>query len=147
MRVRFGICVLGFLSVCLTPCFAHHTAVVVNKDNAVENLTSAHLAKIVRGEVKKWPDGRRILLVLHNDSVGETETLERLNKMTAAEWRAFVAAHKESILFVATDADVLKVVQSQPGAIGMIDVHSVDNTINVVHVDGKLPMEFGYLPH
>lgn len=147
MRVRFAICVLGFLSLCLTPCFAHHTAVVVNKDNAVENLTSAQLAKIVRGEVKKWPDGRSILLVLHNDSVGETETLERLNKMTAAEWKAFVEAHKESILFVATDADVLKVVQSQPGAIGMIDVHSVDNTINVVHVDGKLPMEFGYLPH
>jgi len=147
MRVRFAIFVLGFLSLCLTPCFAHHTAVVVNKDNAVENLTSAHLAKIVRGEMKKWPDGRSILLVLHNDSAGETETLERLNKMTAAEWKAFVDAHKDAILFVATDADVLKVVQSQPGAIGMIDVHSVDNTINVVHVDGKLPMEFGYLPH
>jgi len=147
MRVRFAICVLGFLSVCLTPCFAHHTAVVVNKDNAVENVTSIHLAKIVRGEVKKWPDGRSILLVLHNDSAGETETLERLNKMTAAEWKAFAAAHRESILFVATDADVLKIVQSEPGAIGMIDVHSVDNSINVVHVDGKLPMEFGYLPH
>ncbi len=147
MRVRFAIRVLGFLSLCLTPCFAHHTAVVVNKDNAVENLTSAHLVKIVRGEVKKWPDGRSILLVLHNDSVGETETLERLNKMTAAEWKSFVEAHRESILFVATDADVLKVVQSEPGAIGMIDVHSVDNSINVVHVDGKLPMEFGYLPH
>ncbi len=147
MRVRFAICVLGFLSLCLTPCFAHHTAVVVNKDNAVENVTSIHLAKIVRGEVKKWPDGRSILLVLHNDSAGETETLERLNKMTAAEWKAFAAAHRESILFVATDADVLKIVQSEPGAIGMIDVHSVDNSINVVHVDGKLPMEFGYLPH
>jgi ABC-type phosphate transport system substrate-binding protein len=147
MRVRFAVWVLAFLSVCLTPCFAHHTAVVVNKDNAVENLTSAHLEKIVRGEVKKWPDGKNIVLVLHNDSAGETETLERLNKMTAPEWRAFVEAHRDSILFVATDADVLKIVQSQPGAIGMIDVHSVDNSINVVHVDGKLPMEFGYLPH
>jgi ABC-type phosphate transport system substrate-binding protein len=147
MRVRFTVRVLAFLSLCMTPCFAHHTAVVVNKDNAVDNVTSVHLSKIVRGEVKKWPDGRNIVLVLHNDSAGETETLERLNKMTAAEWRAFVDAHRDSILFVATDADVLKIVQSQPGAIGMIDVHSVDNSINVVHVDGKLPMEFGYLPH
>jgi len=147
MRVRFAICVLGFLSVCLTPCFAHHTAVVVNKDNAVENLTSAHLSKIVLGEMKKWPDGKSILLVLHNNSAGETETLERLNKMTAAEWKTFVAAHRDSILFVDSDADVLKLVQSEPGAIGMIDVHSVDNSINVVRVDGKLPMEFGYLPH
>jgi ABC-type phosphate transport system substrate-binding protein len=146
-RIRAAIYVLAFLSACLTPCFAHHTAVVVNKDNAVENVTSAHLSKIIRGEVKKWPDGKNIVLVLHRDSAGETETLERLNKMSAAEWKSFVAAHKDSIQFVDTDADVLKAVQSEPGAMRLIEVHSVDNSINVVHVDGKLPMEFGYLPH
>jgi hypothetical protein len=42
---------------------------------------------------------------------------------------------------------VLKAVQSEPGAIGFIEAHSIDNTVNVVHVDGKLPMELGYLPH
>ena len=147
MRVRSAIYVLGFLSVCLTPCFAHHTAVIVNKDNVVENLTSAHLARIVRGEIKKWPDGKSIVLVLHRDSAGETETLQRLNKMSAPEWKSFVGAHKDLILFVDSDADVLKQVQTEPGAIGLIEVHSIDNSVNVVHVDGKLPMEFGYLPH
>jgi ABC-type phosphate transport system substrate-binding protein len=131
----------------LTPCFAHHTAVVVNKENAVENVTSAHLAKVIRGEIRKWPNGKSILLVLHKESAGETETLERLNKMSVAEWKAFLVAHRDSILFVDTDADVLRTVQAEPGAIGFIEVHSVDNTVNVVHVDGKLPMEFGYLPH
>jgi ABC-type phosphate transport system substrate-binding protein len=147
MRIRSTIYVLAFLSACLTPCFAHHTAVVVNKDNAVDNLTSAHLAKIIQGEVKKWPDGKNIVLVLHKDSAGETETLERLNKMSALEWRSFLAAHKDLILFVDTDAEVLKAVQAEPGAVGLIEVHSIDNRVNVVHVDGKLPMEFGYLPH
>ena len=147
MRVRSAIYLLAFLCACLTPCLAHHTAVVVNKDNAVENLTSAHLAKIIRGEIKKWPDGKNIVLVLHKDSAGEAETLERLNKMSATEWRSFVSAHKDSILFVDSDADVLKEVQAESGAIGLIEVHSIDNSVNVVHVDGKLPMEFGYLPH
>ncbi len=147
MRIRSAIYVVAFFAVCLTPCFAHHTAVVVNKDNAIENITSAHLAKIIRGEVKKWPDGKNIVLVLHKDSAGEDETLERLNKMSAAEWKAFVSAHKDSIMFVDTDADVLKAVQGEPGAVGLIEVHSIDNSVNVVHVDGKLPMEFGYLPH
>jgi ABC-type phosphate transport system substrate-binding protein len=147
MRIRSAVSIFAFLCLCLTPCLAHHTAVVVNKDNAVENVTSAHLAKIVRGEIKKWPDGKNIVLVLHKDSAGEDETLERLNKMSAAEWRAFVAAHKESIMFVDTDADVLKAVRTEPGAVGLIEVHSIDNSINVVHVDGKLPMELGYLPH
>jgi ABC-type phosphate transport system substrate-binding protein len=146
MRIRPHF-VIAFLLLCLTPCFAHHTAVVVNKDNGVNNVSSAHLVKIIRGEIKKWPDGKNITLVLHKESAGETETLERLNKMSDADWKAFLVAHKDSIIFVDTDADVIKLVQGDLGAIGMIDVHSIDNSVNVVHVDGKLPMEFGYLPH
>ena len=147
MRMRSALYLFAFLAATLTPCFAHHTAVVVNKGNAIDNVTSAHLAKIIRGEVKKWPDGRNIVLVLHRDSAGEAETLQRLNKMTVSEWKSFVAAHKELFVWVDTDADVLKAVQSEPGALGLIEAHSIDNSVNVVHVDGKLPMEFGYLPH
>ncbi len=147
MRIRSTVYVLAFLGACLTPCFAHHTAVVVNKGNAVENISSAHLARIVRREIKKWPDGKNIVLVLHKDSAGEAETLQRLNKMSSEEWKNFVAVHQDSVRFVGSDADVLKAVQADPGALGLIEVHSIDNTVNVVHVDGKLPMEFGYLPH
>jgi ABC-type phosphate transport system substrate-binding protein len=147
MRFRSAIYVLAFLCASLTPCFAHHTAVVVNKNNAVDNVTSTHLSKIILGEIKKWPDGKNIILVLHKDSAGETETLQHLNKMSSAEWKSFVAAHRESIVFVDTDADVLKEVQFEPGAIGLIEAHSIDNSVTVVRVDGKLPMEFGYLPH
>ena len=147
MNFRSAICTIAFLCATLTPCFAHHTAVVVNKENVVDNVTSAHLSKIIRGEIKKWPDGKNIVLVLHKDSAGEAETLEHLNKMTPAEWRAFVAAHRDQIIFVDTDADVLKEVQSEPGAVGFIEAHSIDATVTVVHVDGKLPMELGYLPH
>jgi ABC-type phosphate transport system substrate-binding protein len=146
MTSRFSFLIV-FLLAGLTPCFAHHTAVVVNKENAVENITSAHLSRIIRGEVKKWPDGKNIVIVLHKDSIGEAETLERLNKMSAADWKEFVATHKESFVFVNTDADVLEKVQAEPGAIGLIEAHSIDGTVNVIHVDGKLPMEFGYLPH
>jgi ABC-type phosphate transport system substrate-binding protein len=146
MKIR-SVYLAAFVLASLTPCFAHHTAVVVNKENAVENVTSAHLEKVIRGEIKKWPNGKNILLVLHKESSGETETLARLNKMSAAEWKAFLVAHRDSIVLVETDADVLKMVQAEPGAVGFIEVHSVDNTVNVVRVDGKLPMEFGYLPH
>lgn len=147
MKLRSALYTAAFICTCLTSSFAHHTAVIVNKDNGVDNVSSAHLSKIIRGEVKKWPDGKTITLVLHKDSVGEREALEHLNKMSASEWNAFLSSHKESIVFVDTDADVLKEVQSEPGAMGLIEVHSIDNSVNVIHVDGKLPMEFGYLPH
>lgn len=136
-----------FLLTFLTPCFAHHMAVVVSKDNNVGNIAGSHLAKILRSEVKKWPDGKPVVLVLHKDSVGETETLERLAKISSAELKSLIAAHKDFITIADSDAEVLKIVQSTPGAIGFVDVRSVDNSINVVRVDGKLPMESGYLPH
>ena len=85
----------------------------MTKRGPVANVSSTHLTKMIRGEVKKWPDGKNIILVLHKDSPGEREALEHLNKMTAGEWTAFVIAHKDSILFVDTDADVLKAVQAE----------------------------------
>jgi phosphate transport system substrate-binding protein len=147
MRVQRLAVLPVFLLTFLTPCFAHHMAVVVNKDNKVENVTAVHLGKIYRAEVKKWPDGKNIILVLHKDSDGETETLERLIKMSPGELKALIAAHKDSIVLVDSDADVLKMIQSTPGAVGLVEIHSIDNSVNVVKVDGKLPMESGYLPH
>jgi ABC-type phosphate transport system substrate-binding protein len=122
-------------------------AVVVNKDNNVDNVTAVHLSRLFRSEVKKWPDGKSVIVVLHKDSAGETETLERLIKMSADELKAVIAAHRDSIVVADSDEDVLKIVQTTPGAIGLVDARSVDNTIKVVRVDGKLPMESGYLPH
>jgi phosphate transport system substrate-binding protein len=147
MKIRSFLYGAAFLCATITPCLAHHTAVIVNKENAVENITSAQLGKIVRGELKKWPDGKNVILVLHKDSAGEREALEHLNKMSAPEWRAFVTAHRDMIIFVDTDAEVLKAVQTEPGAVGLIEVHSIDGTVNVIHIDGRLPMEVGYLPH
>jgi ABC-type phosphate transport system substrate-binding protein len=147
MRFQRVAAPLVFLLTFLTPCFAHHMAVVVNKENSVGNVTSVHLSKIFRSEIRKWPDGKAVILVLHKGSAGETETLERLIKMSADELKAMITAHKDSIVMADSDADVLKIVQSNAGAVGFVDARSVDNTINVVRVDGKLPMESGYLPH
>src|SRR5208283_1107987 len=141
------LCLCAWVTLSLTPCFAHHMAVVVNKDNVVQNFTSAHLAKIFAGEVKKWPDGRNVVLVLHSSSPGEIATLEHLNKMTEAEVKALLASHKDSIRTVGSDADVIDAVASTPGAIGFIEEHSITDRVVVVKVDGKLPMEAGYLPH
>src|SRR5271155_1171248 len=126
MKFRRVATLIAFLLAVFTPCFAHHMAVVVNKDSNVENVTAAHLAKIVRAEVKNWPDGKPIILVLHKESAGEAETLQHLNKMSAAEWKVLIAAHKDSIQVADSDADVLKIVQSTPGALGFVDVRSVN---------------------
>src|ERR1700688_1750583 len=118
-------CLGAWVMLSLTPCFAHHMAVVVNKDNKVQNVTSAHLAKIFKGEVKKWPDGRNVILVLHQALPDEISTLAHLTKMTTADFKAMLATRKDSIREVASDADVIEAVASTPGAIGLVRENSI----------------------
>lgn len=135
------------LVVLSAPCFAHHMAVVVSHENSVDALTSAQLGKIMRAETRKWPDGKEIMLVLHRDSPGESITLQRLNRMSAGQWRQWISEHKSQVTFVDSDDEVLNLVGSSAAAVGLVDVRSVNEKVKVVHVDGKLPHEAGYLPH
>ncbi len=136
-----------FAAVSVAPCFAHHMAVVVSKQNNVAALSSVQLGKIFRAETKKWPDGKNIQLVLHRASNGEAITLQRLNKKSAQQWQNWIAEHKDSIKLVDSDEDVLSYVENTPGAVGLVAVHSLNDRVNIIRVDGKLPMEEGYLPH
>jgi ABC-type phosphate transport system substrate-binding protein len=147
MKFRSGIAAIAFLICSMVPCFAHHLAVVVDKDNKLENVTSAHLVRIVKSEAKKWPDGRDVVLVLHRNSSSEMLTLERLTKLSSTEFHALLAVHKASITIVESDQELLNLVQSTPGAVGLVDVRAINDRVNVVKVDGKLPLEAGYLPH
>ena len=136
----------AFLLSFLTPCFAHHLAVVVDKENNVGNLTNLRLAKIFRSEIKKWPDGKNIVIILHRDAPAEMETLERLTRMSAQELKAHMASGDGRITLADSDAELLKIVGSTPGALGLVDVRQISDRVNVVKVDGKLPHEDGYLP-
>lgn len=136
-----------FVALTWLPAHAHHVAVVANEQNATETLSSPELAKIFKSEMRKWPGGLDILMVLNRNSAVSMQILERLANMPDSKARAFVAAHKDYFLLAGSDAEVLKVVAEKPGALGMVDVHTVDGRVKVLKIDGKLPLEKGYLPH
>ena len=147
VKVFWPLGLVVFAALATAPCFAHHMAVVVSKQTGVSAMTSAQLSKIFLAETNTWPDGKSIQLVLHRASSGEEATLERLNKMTAQQWHSWIEEHKASLKLVDSDAEVLTYVENTPGAVGLVEVHSVDDHVVVVRVDGKVPMEAGYLPH
>jgi len=133
---------------CAVPCSAKHMAVVVNKSNSTSNVSAVELTKIFSASNRKWPDGTSITVVLRDPSSTDThEALQRLYKMTEPEVKAFLQAHKADFITVDSDEALLKAVQSTPGAIALVDVYSITGRINVVKVDGKLPLEQGYLLH
>jgi ABC-type phosphate transport system substrate-binding protein len=145
MRVLRIATVLASLLVLATPCFAQPMAVVINKENKVDDIMGEYLGKIFRSEVKKWPNRSDIILVLHAHSATEKKMLEQLTNTDESLWAALVAAHKDTIKMASSDAKVIKIVRLTPGAIGLVNARSVRKTVNVVRIDHKLPEDAGYL--
>lgn len=130
------------------PSYAHHLAVVVPKDNAADSVTSAELGKILKTETKKWPNGKDVVVVITRNSPLTMQVVERLSHMSDSAAKSFVAAHKELFILADSDAALLKIVETTPGAVGIVDVHSIhDSAVRVLKVDGRLPLERDYLPH
>jgi len=98
MRLKWPVCLLAFVLLSSVLSFAHHAVVIVDKDNHVVNLTTAQLAKILRAETRKWPDGKDVVLVFHKSSPDETSTLERVNKMTRSQVESFMTSRMERTL-------------------------------------------------
>jgi len=136
---------LAAMLICLAA-QATQLAVVVDKANSTASLSSADLAKILKLANSKWPDGKPVVLVLRGVPGPEMQlALQKLSNMSGDQVKDLLAAHKSSILVVSSEQEVLKSVSTIPGAIGLVDVYSLTSGVNVIKVDGKLPLEPGYL--
>jgi hypothetical protein len=134
------------LAFCLAgSCAARQIAVVVDKTNNVGGLSSSDLAKVFKCDKIKWPDGKTVVLVLRDPSTPEMRTaIEKLYHMKLEDLKALLAAHHQTVLTVGSEEELLKSVESIPGAVGLVDVYSISSRVNVLKVDGKLPLEQGY---
>jgi hypothetical protein len=127
-------------------CEAKNMAVVVDKANTQNGITSADLLKVFKFDNRKWPDGRNVTVVLLEPSLPDMRTaLEKLYHMQPDELRTLLAAHRGGVVVVNSEEELLKSVESIPGAVGLVDVFSINSRVNVLKVDGKLPLEQGYL--
>ena len=124
---------------------AKQLAVIVDKTNNLSGMTAADLSHIFRLDKNKWPNGKNVVLVLRDPSTPEMQTaIHALYHMTAEEFRTLLNAHRSSFIIAESEQDLLKQVESIPGAVGLVDVYSLNDKVNVLKVDGKLPLEQGY---
>ena len=125
---------------------AKQLAVVVDKSNSTAGLTLADLTKIFKFENRKWPDGKNVVLVLRDPSAPDMQmAIQKLSRLQLDEFKALIATHKSSVVIVGSEEELLKAVASVPGAVGLVDVYSITSGINVIKVEGKLPLEQGYV--
>lgn len=127
-------------------CAARDVAVITDKANPSSGLTAKELVKMLRRETAKWPDGRKVFVYLAEPGSADGKILrEKTYAMSEAELRAF--AGQKEIAILDSDEAVLKAVAENPGSIGIINVYSISSAVKVLKVDGKLPLEQGYLLH
>jgi len=140
-------CWLLFLAVPATPAI-RNTAVITAAGNKLSDVPLADLIKLCKGTQKAWPDGRNFTLVIKDpDSPGTRAVIEKLFGEPAGDIKSFIAKLNETrmvVKVVDTDDSVMTAVSSIPGAIGLVDVYSINSSVKVLRLDGKLPFDVGY---
>jgi ABC-type phosphate transport system substrate-binding protein len=125
---------------------ARQLAVIAERANTTSNLTAAELAKMFTTHSRTWPDGTPVTVVMRDPASPEMQVvLRKLFNMTPDQVQALIAAHHDAIIVANSDEAVLRFVSGNRGALGVIDLYSLTKDVNVVKIDGKLPVQQDYL--
>jgi hypothetical protein len=147
MRTVIKLVVLGALLLPVS-CFASDAALIAHRDSAASAINSADLVKLLKSDSPKWPDGTRMVIILGDPASVESRVLlTKIFRVAEPDTAAFLDTHKDSFLILRSEDMVLKAVASRPGAIGIVNVYAINAAVKVLRVDGKLPLEPGYLLH
>jgi hypothetical protein len=127
---------------------AKNIAVVMSAGTKLQDVPLAELVKLCKGTQKAWDDGRSFMLVMKDPESPELRMpVQKLFGMAPAELKAALAKLNESrqvVKIVGTDEELLHAVVATSGAVGIVDVYSINSSVKVLRVDGKLPFDVGY---
>lgn len=123
-------------------------AIVTSASSKLSDVPLTDLVKFCKGTTKAWPDGRNFSIVIKNPDTPEMRgVLMKLFGAAGGDAKAAIAKLNETrtvVKIVDGDDELLKAVESTPGAIGVVDVYSINSSVKVLRIDGKLPFDVGY---
>jgi len=126
-------------------------AIIVNRENPVENLSMAELRTVFLGERSHWPNGRRITIVMMEPGQSEREAVVRdICRMSESDLRRrylqglLTGEVLVSPKTLSSPVGVRKFVFNVPGAIGYVRPEDLDDSVKVARIDGRLPSDADY---
>ena len=147
LRVCATLCVLA-VATASTLAAVKNMAIVTAASNKLADVPLVDLVKYCKGTTKAWPDGKNFVLVIKSPDAPEMHgVLTKLFGAAGGDAKAAIAKLNESrtvVKIVDGDEELLKAVEGTPGAIGVVDVYSINSSVKVLRVDGKLPFDVGY---
>jgi hypothetical protein len=124
-------------------------ALVVAPGSKLQDVSLADLAKLCKGTQKTWPDGKSFTLVIHDpESPDMHSAVQKLFGVPSSEAKPLLAKLNESrpvVKIVDSDENLFRTIVAIPGAIGLVDVYSINSSVKVLRIDGKLPFDLGYV--
>jgi ABC-type phosphate transport system substrate-binding protein len=150
LRVGSWLSAFVTLSLCLAASAVpavKNMAVVTSIGSKLSDVPLADLAKLCKGTQKTWPDGKSFTLVIKDPESPEMKVAVQKLFGAAGDAKAAIAKLNEAreiVKVVGSDQDLLRAVESTPGAVGIVDVYAINSTVKVLRVDGKLPFDVGY---
>ena len=144
--------ILAFLAAVLAASIAPRAhgegaiAVIVNKNNPIENMTLDELRKYCLQERKHWDDNRRVTIVLRDPGQAERQAvLQLIYQMSESDFnryflqREFTGEVQGVPKHLSSAAGVSRFVFNVPGALGFARAADVDGSVKVLRVNGYAP--------
>ena len=126
-------------------------AIVVNRNNPVNNVSLSQLRDMFFGDRLWWSHDRPITLLAMGRGSAERETVLRgIYKMDekAYEKYFFFAVYRGEMAKLPTTMkkakNVKRLVSREPGALAYLRASDVDATVKVLRIDGLSPDDDGY---
>jgi len=147
-RALSVVCVLMLTIVTVT--FATDFAVIVNPANPARAMTLADLGKIFKGKTATWANGRNVTIVLREPSTPSMKfVIEKVMGVDSEQGKTILADPGRKIVvpvvFLNSDEEIVKAVETNPTAIGVVDVYSITGGVKVIKIDEKQPFDAGYV--
>jgi len=147
LRAAVAVCMLWVAAVPVLGA-VRYLAVVASAESKLSGVTLVELAKLCKGTMKAWPDGKNFTLVMKDPEAPEMRlAVQKLFGVEPAGAKAAIAklnASRKMVVIVASEDEVVQTVTATPGAVGLVDVYAINKSVKVLRVDGKLPFDVGY---
>ena len=130
---------------------ASEIAIIVNKENATDNVSFTELVKIFKQDKQYWDKEKIYLILQEADSPEKKIILKKVYHLTDEElkklWLAkmFKGEIMEFPKTLASNEAVKRFVSQIPNAVGFINNDVADNTVKVLKIDSKLPKDADYI--
>ena len=113
-------------------------------------MALADLGKIFKGKTSTWGNGRNVTIILREPSTASMKfIIEKVMGVDVEQGKTILSdptrKSASQVVFLNSDEEIVKAVETNPTAVGIVDVYSITGGVKVIKIDEKQPFDPGYV--